>query len=138
MKVYGLGFGDAGGADGQTSWSWYAASNGWKYSEGEPWGTKFFYGDPKFTETIGWWRGLITKGFMPPLAQAKSGIDSQRHGGVRRGEVRDHAERVVDARYLRSAQAGEDEAGPVAAGTERQADVDDERPGRQHLGRYHP
>lgn len=75
VKVYGLGFGDAGGSDGQTSWSWYAASNGWKYSEGEPWGTKFFYGDPKFTETIGWWRGLITKGYMPTLAQAKSGID---------------------------------------------------------------
>lgn len=76
VKVYGLGFGDAGGADGQTSWSWYAASNGWKYSEGEPWGTKFFYDDPKFVETIAWWRGLITKGYMPSLSQAKSGIDS--------------------------------------------------------------
>jgi multiple sugar transport system substrate-binding protein len=75
VKVYGLGFGDAGGGDGQTSWSWYAAINGWKYSEGEPWGTKFFYDDPKFIETIAWWRGLITKGYMPSLAQAKSGID---------------------------------------------------------------
>lgn len=75
VKVYGLGYGDAGGGDGQTSWSWYAASNGWKYSEGEPWGTKFFYGDPKFTETIGWWRSLITKGYMPTYAQAKSGVD---------------------------------------------------------------
>jgi multiple sugar transport system substrate-binding protein len=75
IKVYGLGYGDAGGADGQTSWSWYAASNGWKYSEGEPWGTKFFYDDPKFTETIAWWRGLITKGYMPTYAQAKSGVD---------------------------------------------------------------
>ena len=86
VKVYGLGFGDAGGSDGQTSWSWYAASNGWEYSEGEPWGTKFFYGDPKFTETIGWWRGLITKGRCrhsrrpspvstspPPSARASTG-----------------------------------------------------------------
>lgn len=75
IKVFGLGYGDAGGADGQTSWSWYAATNDWKYSEGEPWGTKFFYGDPKFTETIGWWRGLISKGIMPTYAQAKSGVD---------------------------------------------------------------
>ncbi|TWD82304.1 carbohydrate ABC transporter substrate-binding protein (CUT1 family) [Kribbella amoyensis] len=75
VKVHGLGFADGGGNDGQTSWSWYAASNGWKYSEGEPWGTRFFYGDPKFTETIAWWRGLITKGYMPTLAQAKSGVD---------------------------------------------------------------
>jgi multiple sugar transport system substrate-binding protein len=75
VKVHGLGFADGGGADGQTSWSWYAASNGWVYSEGQPWGTKFFYDDPKFTETIGWWRGLITKGYMPTLAQATSGVD---------------------------------------------------------------
>jgi multiple sugar transport system substrate-binding protein len=75
VKVHGLGFADGGGNDGQTSWSWYAATNDWVYSEGQPWGTKFFYGDPKFTETIGWWRGLITKGYMPSLAQAKSGVD---------------------------------------------------------------
>ena len=76
VKVYGLGYADAGGGDGQTSWSWYAASNGWKYSEGEPWGTKFFYGDPKFTETIGWWRGLITKGYMPTSRRRSPGSTS--------------------------------------------------------------
>jgi len=75
IKVFGLGSDGAGGADGQTSWSWFAATNGWVYSEGQPWGTKFFYGDPKFTETIGWWRGLTTKGYMPTLAQATSGVD---------------------------------------------------------------
>jgi multiple sugar transport system substrate-binding protein len=74
IKVYGLGFSDGGGSDGQTSWSWYAATNGWVYSEGQPWGTKFFYGDTKVTETIGWWRSLITKGYMPTLAQAKAGV----------------------------------------------------------------
>ncbi|MFC0626543.1 ABC transporter substrate-binding protein [Kribbella deserti] len=74
VKTYGLGFSDGGDSDGQTSWSWYAATNGWTYSEGKPWGTKFFYGDAKFTETIAWYRSLITKGYMPTLAQAKSGV----------------------------------------------------------------
>ena len=136
VKVYGLGYADAGGGDGQTSWSWYAAINGWKYSEGEPWGTKFFYGDPKFTDTIGWWRGLITKGYMPTYAQAKSGVDVTTSFGA--GKYGMTPNGLLDARDVRRAEAGEDQAGPAADRSDREADVDDERARGHHLGRYDP
>ena len=30
--------------------------------------------DPKFVETISWWRSLVEKGYMPSLAAATSGV----------------------------------------------------------------
>ncbi|HQV70936.1 MAG TPA: extracellular solute-binding protein [Thermoflexales bacterium] len=47
---YGFSIG-AGGFAGQTEWSHYAASNGFKLTDG-PWTTKYYYDDPKLAETI--------------------------------------------------------------------------------------
>ncbi len=68
IKVYGLGLdGSAGAGVGQTQWSMYTASNGWTYTDKNPWGTKYNYNDPKFQETIGWFHTLIEKGYMPSI-----------------------------------------------------------------------
>lgn len=75
VKVYGLGYNEAGSGYGQVQWSPYALSNGgWTWTEKNPWGMHFNYDDPKFQESIGWWRSLIDKGYMPPLSVASSGI----------------------------------------------------------------
>ena len=74
VKTYGLGLDDNQGAGvGQQMWSMYALSTGWNYTDKNPWGAHFNYDDPRFQQTIGWWRGLIQKGYMPSLAIARSG-----------------------------------------------------------------
>jgi len=74
VKVYGLGLENSGNGVGQTQWSMYTGTTGWEYTDKNPWGTKYFYDDPKFVETITWWRSLIAKGYMPSLEIAKSGV----------------------------------------------------------------
>ncbi len=75
VKVYGIGYNEAGSGYGQVQWSPFALSNGqWTWTETNPWGQHFNYDSPKFQETIGWWRSLIEKGYMPPLSIATSGI----------------------------------------------------------------
>lgn len=75
VKTYGLALENAGGGGhGQTQWSHFAASNGWRYTNKDVWGDEYHYDDPKFVETIQWWRGLIEKGYMPSLEAALSGV----------------------------------------------------------------
>jgi len=69
VKVYGLGLdGGSGSAYGQTQWSMYTGTTGWQYTDKNPWGTKYNYNDPNFQKTIGWFRSLIDKGYMPSIA----------------------------------------------------------------------
>lgn len=75
VKVYGIGYNDAGSGYGQVQWSPYALSNGhWTWTDKNPWGQHFNYDAPEFQESITWWRSLIEKGYMPPLSVASSGI----------------------------------------------------------------
>ncbi|SFJ65497.1 sugar ABC transporter substrate-binding protein [Cellulomonas sp. KH9] len=74
VAVYGMGYGEAGGGFGQAQWASFALSTGWTYADRNPWPTRLAYDDPAFIETIGWYRSLIEKGYMPPLAAATSGI----------------------------------------------------------------
>lgn len=69
---YGLATNGAGEGDGQTTWSPFAASNGWRYTDRNPWGNRYRYDQPKFKETIRWFFGLAEKGYMPPLEQFSS------------------------------------------------------------------
>jgi multiple sugar transport system substrate-binding protein len=74
VKVYGLGLENAGGTGfGQQQWSWLAASDGFKFTNKQVWGDRYFLDDPKLAETLTWWRSLIQKGYMPSLAAATSG-----------------------------------------------------------------
>jgi multiple sugar transport system substrate-binding protein len=75
VKTYGLGLEDeTGAAEGQTQWSHFAATTGWRHTNKNPWGTHYNFDDPRFIRTIQWWRGLVGKGYMPSVAQAKSGV----------------------------------------------------------------
>lgn len=67
VAVYGLGLESSGSGQGQTQWSFLAATTDWTATDKNPWGTKFNYDDPKFQETISWWAGLADKGYMPKL-----------------------------------------------------------------------
>ena len=64
---YGLGA--DGGTDytGQTSWSPFALSTGWTFTNEETWGTRFNYDDERFAATMDWYFGLVDKGFLPPF-----------------------------------------------------------------------
>ncbi|MFG1710922.1 ABC transporter substrate-binding protein [Nonomuraea sp. M3C6] len=66
VKVYGIAPDYNTGALGQTSWAGLAVSNGFKYLDKNPFGSRYFYDDPKLAETVDWFAGLIKKGYAPP------------------------------------------------------------------------
>src|SRR3954464_5009408 len=72
VKTYGLGFDPGGLTYGQTTWAGFAASLGFKLLDKNPWGTRYHYDDPRFAQTLTWWRDMIHKGFMPTLATART------------------------------------------------------------------
>ncbi len=62
----------SGGAYGQTEWSHYAVSNGFKFNSG-PWATSYNYADPKLAETLQWVADLSnTKGLSPAFKDIKA------------------------------------------------------------------
>jgi multiple sugar transport system substrate-binding protein len=77
VKTYGLGLGSSGAPFGQVEWSYLAMTTGWTYMDKKAWGTKFNYDDPRFQATYAWWKGLIDKGYMPPLAFTEGGSPDQ-------------------------------------------------------------
>src|SRR5699024_4275882 len=54
---------------GQTSWSPFALSTGWTFTEAETWGTNFQYDDegspPRWTGTSGWWTRASSRPSAP-------------------------------------------------------------------------
>ncbi|MEW5960765.1 MAG: sugar ABC transporter substrate-binding protein [Chloroflexota bacterium] len=72
VKQYGFIPQGSGTAYGQTEWSHWAVSNGFKFQD-ELWGTKYYYDDPKFAETIQWYADLwLKKGYSPTFPEVKS------------------------------------------------------------------
>ncbi len=69
VEVYGLGLPGSGAGNGQTEWSYFTDTLGWTHTDQNPWGTSYNYDDPNFQKAIDWWKGLIDKGYMPPLEQ---------------------------------------------------------------------
>jgi multiple sugar transport system substrate-binding protein len=63
---YGFVHQGGGGFAGQTQWSMFAVSNGFKFTDG-PWTKKYYYDDPKLAETLVWYRGLVEKGYAPTV-----------------------------------------------------------------------
>jgi len=72
VKTYGIWMENSGGADGQTQWSYLAATTGWTATNGA-WGDEYNFDDPKFQDTIDWWYSLVEKGYMPSF-EAQTGI----------------------------------------------------------------
>jgi multiple sugar transport system substrate-binding protein len=67
VEVYGLATNGGGDGDGQTTWSHFAASAGWTYTDKERWGTEYRYDDDTFQSVVEWYFGLADKGYMAPL-----------------------------------------------------------------------
>lgn len=67
VAVYGFLPEWADGSQGQNGWGNFAYSNGWTYSDKNPFGTEFNYGDKKLVETVDWLAGLADKGYAPRL-----------------------------------------------------------------------
>lgn len=67
VEVYGLGLPSSGGGNGQTEWSWFTGTTGWTHTDKNPWGSEYNFDDPEFQDSIAWWKGLVDKGYMPPL-----------------------------------------------------------------------
>ena len=72
VKTYGLVADLDAGANGQTSWGNLAVSNGFQFTNKNPFGTQYNYNDPKFTDTIAWLNGLQAKGYMSRYDQHSS------------------------------------------------------------------
>ncbi len=72
VKTYGYQVAGDGGMMGQTEWSHFAVSNGFKFQD-QPWDPKFYYDDPKLAETISWITGLINKGESASLTDVGTG-----------------------------------------------------------------
>lgn len=75
VKVYGLATGGAGDADGQTTWSPFAASAGWRYTDRARWGTAYQYGSRTFQSVIDWYFGLAKKGYLAPFTDYTDGAN---------------------------------------------------------------
>ena len=81
VAVYGYQNPGAGGMMGQTEWSHFAVSNGFKFQD-KPWAGNYYYDDPKLAETVQWLAGLPGKGVSASYEQAKGlGSDAMFVGG---------------------------------------------------------
>lgn len=62
----------AGGAIGNTAWSHWAYSNGFRFQD-EAWADEYKYDSPKLAETLAWYRSLwLDKGYAPAFAEVTS------------------------------------------------------------------
>ena len=67
IATYGLGA-DAGiDYVGQSTWSPFAFSTGWAFTDKDTWGTHFRYDEPELQQTLDWYFGLVDKGILPPF-----------------------------------------------------------------------
>nr|WP_235978463.1 sugar ABC transporter substrate-binding protein [Streptomyces lycii] len=64
---YGMAAQDPGTYDGQTQWSPFTGSTGWKYTDKELWGEHYNFDSETFQSTLDWYYGLAEKGYMAPF-----------------------------------------------------------------------
>ena len=69
VKTYGLGLENGTDGNGQTQWSPFTGSNGWTYTDKNPWGTQFNYDDDKFKETIDVLQVAVRQGLLADPGQ---------------------------------------------------------------------
>lgn len=71
VAVYGYQNPGPGGMMGQTEWSHFAVTNGFRFQD-KPWAGRFYYDDPKLAETVQWLAGLPAKGVSASYEQTRS------------------------------------------------------------------
>ncbi|CAG9265886.1 Carbohydrate ABC transporter substrate-binding protein, CUT1 family [Paraburkholderia caribensis] len=69
VKVRGYQIARAGGMMGQTEWSAFAVSEGFRYNDG-PWTTRYYYDDPRLARTLEWFTSLPKKGYSARFDEA--------------------------------------------------------------------
>ncbi|GGP01585.1 sugar ABC transporter substrate-binding protein [Nonomuraea glycinis] len=72
IAVYGYAPELNDGSLGQNSWGNLAVSNGFSYIDKNPFGTKYFYDDPKLVETAAWFKTIADKGYTPSYDKTSS------------------------------------------------------------------
>ena len=81
VRVYGYQNPGSGGMLGQTEWSHFAASAGWRYQD-QPWDGALRYGDPVFVDTLAWLASLPARGVSAtPQALGRLGADAAFQAG---------------------------------------------------------
>ncbi|WP_349426070.1 sugar ABC transporter substrate-binding protein [Microbacterium sp. LWS13-1.2] len=76
VDIYGLALSGNGlNASGQQTWAPYALGNDWYFGDTTPWTTEWNFDDPRFVETIEWYKTLQERGFMPSVDIALSEAD---------------------------------------------------------------
>lgn len=71
IGLYGYQNPGPGGMTGQTEWSHFAVSNGFRFQD-QPWDPRLHYDDPRLAETIAYLAGLPGKGLSAPFELTRS------------------------------------------------------------------
>lgn len=75
VNQYGYQTGYGATFNGQTQWSFLAATLGWKHLD-QPFARTYHYDDPRFAQTVQWLADLGTRGLAPTYQESKAGDDS--------------------------------------------------------------
>lgn len=67
IATYGLGADAGTDYVGQTTWSPFALSTGWAFTDERTWGTHLRYDEKELQQTLDWYFGLVDKGFLAPF-----------------------------------------------------------------------
>jgi ABC-type glycerol-3-phosphate transport system substrate-binding protein len=69
VKTYGFGEIAAKDFIGQTTWSSFVSTLGWRQGDKASWPTTFNYDDPRFAKTMDWVRSLEDRGYAPKIGE---------------------------------------------------------------------
>ncbi|WP_370971011.1 sugar ABC transporter substrate-binding protein [Amycolatopsis sp. cg9] len=73
VATYGVGQLASRDFIGQTTWSSFAPTTGWRFGDKQQWPTKVNYDDPRFVKTAAWIRSLTDRGFSPKIGTFTTG-----------------------------------------------------------------
>ena len=74
VRTYGFGEIAAKDFIGQTTWSSFVSTTGWRLGDKSNWPTVFNYDDPRFVKTMDWVRSLEDKGYAPKIGQFTTSV----------------------------------------------------------------
>ncbi|MFC1442246.1 sugar ABC transporter substrate-binding protein [Streptacidiphilus sp. N1-10] len=73
VKTYGIGQMASKDFLGQTTWSSFVSTLGWRLGQGT-WPTTLNYDDPRFVQTMDWVTSLVKKGYAPKIGEFTSSV----------------------------------------------------------------
>jgi multiple sugar transport system substrate-binding protein len=112
VAVYGLALSGNGlNASGQQTWAPFALGNDWYFGDKTPWTTSWNFDDPKFVETMTWYKSLQDKGYMPTVDIALSEQDPLN------GYLAGRYALVTDGSWMNSSYLGQDDVATKVAPT---------------------